>query len=298
MSHEHSHYGHNHQHSSTENIRVAFFLNLGFTIFEIFGGLYTNSVAILSDAVHDLGDSISLGLSWYLDGKSKQKGDRHFSFGYQRFSLLGALINGSVLVIGSILILTKTIPRLFSPEHADAQGMMWIAIIGVIVNGAAVLRMKGGQSMNERLVSWHLFEDVLGWLAVLIVSVVLMFWDIPILDPLLSIAILAFVLFNVVKNLRETLKVFLQAVPKEVDIAALEKKVKALEDVVDVHHTHIWSLDGAQHVLSIHLVIKEPSSVKGIITLKSKVKEVLKKSGISHATIEIEFPDESCYMPD
>ena len=294
MSHEHAH--HDHSHQSTANIKVAFFLNLGFTIFEIIGGIYTNSVAILSDAVHDLGDSLSLGLSWYLDRKSKQKGDANFSFGYQRFSLLGALINGTVLVIGSIFILSKTIPRLMHPEHADAQGMMFIAIIGILVNGAAVLKLRGGHSLNERVVSWHLLEDVLGWVAVLIVSVVLQFWDIPILDPLLSILILAFVLLNVLKNLRETFKVFLQAVPKEIDIASLEADINKVNHVVNVHHTHIWSLDGAQHVLTIHLLIDEVDYIRDIIELKSQVKSILRNTGIHHATIEIEFEDEQCYM--
>jgi cobalt-zinc-cadmium efflux system protein len=296
MSHDHAH--HTHSHHSTSNLKVAFFLNLGFTIFEIIGGCYTNSVAILSDAVHDLGDSLSLGLSWYLDGKSKQKSDHVFSFGYQRFSLLGALVNGTVLVIGSIFILSQTLPRLINPETPDAFGMMWIAIVGVLVNGAAVLRIKDGQSLNERMVSWHLLEDVLGWVAVLIVSVVLQFWDIPILDPLLSLLILGIVLFNVIKNLLETFRVFLQAVPKELDVEALEEKVKKIHKVVGVHHTHIWSLDGAQHVLTIHIVIAEVESIKAIIDVKSEVKSLLRETGIQHATIEVEFQDEHCYMVD
>jgi cobalt-zinc-cadmium efflux system protein len=294
MSHEH----HNHSHNSTSNLKVAFFLNLGFTIFEIIGGFYTNSVAILSDAVHDLGDSLSLGLSWYLDGKSKQKSDNVFSFGYQRFSLLGALVNGTVLVIGSIIILSQTLPRLLHPETPDAFGMMWIAIVGVLVNGVAVLRLKDGHSLNEHMVSWHLLEDVLGWLAVLMVSVVLQFWDIPILDPLLSLLILGIVLFNVIKNLLETFRVFLQAVPNELDVDTLELEVKKIDSVLGVHHTHIWSLDGAQHVLTIHIVIADVESIKAIIDIKSEVKKLLRATGIHHATIEVEFQEEQCYMVD
>lgn len=287
---------HNHHHNSTQNIKVAFFLNLGFTLLEIVGGLWTNSVAILSDAIHDLGDSLSLGLSWYLDKKSKQKGNRIFSFGYQRFSLLGALINGLVLTVGSLYILTEAIPRLLNPEPSNAAGMLLFAIVGIAVNGAAVLRLRSGKTLNERMVSWHLLEDVLGWVAVLIVSVVLLFWDAYILDPILSIVILAYVLFNVGKNLRETFLIFLQGVPSELDMNAIQSAIAALDRVVSVHHTHLWSLDGEKHVLTIHVVISEVRSVKEIIEVKRKMKAVLKAVPVEHATIEIEFEDEGCYM--
>jgi len=283
-------------HNSTRNIKVAFFLNLGFTIFEIIGGFWTNSVAILSDAIHDLADSISLGLSWYLDKKSKQKGNRKFSFGYQRFSLLGALINGIVLVVGSLFILSEAIPRLIEPELPNAPGMLVFAIVGILVNGAAVLRLRGGKTLNERVVSWHLLEDVLGWIAVLITSIVLLFWDIPILDPILSIVILVYVLFNVVKNYRETLLVFLQGVPSEIDLNTIKNRIKGLDKIVSIHHTHLWSLDGEKHVLTIHIVVGEISSIKEIIEIKRKLKELLRKVPIEHATIEIEFEDEGCYM--
>lgn len=300
MGHNHSHHSHHHghNHSSTKNIKAAFFLNLSFTVFEIIGGFWTNSMAILSDAVHDLGDSLSLGLSWYLDKTSKQKGDKRFSFGYQRFSLLGALINGVVLIGGSIYIFTETIPRLFNPEPANAKGMVIFAIAGIAINGAAVLRLKGGKSMNEQVVSWHLLEDVLGWVAVLIVSIVLLFWDFYILDPILSILILCYVLFNVVRNLRETLVLFLQGVPRDIDLDELQDKIKALDKVVSIHHTHVWSLEGEHHVLTIHIVISEVASVKEIINLKHHVKKLLREVPIEHATIEMEFEDESCYMGD
>lgn len=289
-----SNHSHNHQHDSTKNIKVAFFLNVTFTVFEIIGGFWTNSMAILSDAVHDLGDSLSLGLSWYLDKKSKQDANNRFSFGYRRFSLLGALINGIVLISGSIFLLFEIIPRLIEPQHSNAKGMLVFAIFGIIVNGAAVLRVKGGKTLNERVVSLHLLEDVLGWVAVLIVSIILLFWDIPILDPILSILILSYVLFNVVKNLKETLLVFLQGVPSDIDLPSLESKISEIDNVVSVHQLQLWSLDGAEHVLTIHVVIKEGTSVNEIISLKRNVKALLNESQVEHATIEIEFENEDC----
>ena len=192
---------HNHSHNHSEgNIKIAFFLNLGFTIVEIIGGLYTNSLAILSDALHDLGDSLSLGLSWYFQRLSKKGSTKKFSYGYKRFSLLGAIINSIVLVVGSIFILSKAIPELFNPEETNAQGMLYLAILGVVVNGAAVFKLRKGKSLNEKVVSLHLLEDVLGWVAVLIGSIVMIYFDLPFVDPLLSILISIFVLYNVYRN--------------------------------------------------------------------------------------------------
>jgi cobalt-zinc-cadmium efflux system protein len=286
---------HNHNdsnHDSTKNIKVAFFLNFTFTIFEFIGGYYTNSMAIMADAVHDLGDTISLGLSWNLDKKSKQESDNKYSFGYKRFSLLGALINGVVLFVGSAFILIETIPRLFSPEHAQAEGMFVFAIVGVLVNGFSVVKLKGGKTLNEKMVRWHLIEDVIGWIAVLIVSVVLMFYDLPILDPLLSVAIIAYVLFNVIKNLKETFLVFLQGVPSDIDFNKIEKEILDLDDVRSVHRVHVWSLDGASNVMTIHVVINDVESSREMLDAKAKVRAVLSEYAIEHSTIEIELPKE------
>ncbi len=287
---------HKHQSNSIKNIKVAFFLNLSFTLFELIGGYYTNSMAIISDALHDFGDSISLGTSWYLEKKSRKDKDNNFSFGYQRFSLLGALINSVVLISGSLYVLSVIIPRIINPVHSNAQGMLVFAIVGIMVNGIAVLRLKSGSSLNEKLVSWHLLEDVLGWFAVLIVSVVLIFKDIPVLDPLLSLLIIIYVLFNVIKNLKKTMHIFLQGTPSGISIDKIEDNILKLDKVLSVHHTKVWSLDGEKNVLTIHLVIDKIESFHEMLTIKYNVKEILKTIPISHATIEIEFADETCYM--
>jgi len=227
-------------HRTTNNIRLAFFLNLGFTILEIIGGISTNSLAILSDAVHDLGDSISLGLAWYLERYADRGGDQRFSYGYRRFSLLGALINTIILIVGSLFIISRAIPRLIEPEHSDARGMILFAIVGILVIGLAVFRLKGSKSMNARVVAWHLLEDVLGWVAVLIVGVVLMFTDNHYLDPILSILIALYILYNVIRNLWETMGLFLQAVPESFEIQEIVGWITAIENVHSVHHTHLW----------------------------------------------------------
>ena len=190
MAHHHHHHEHDH---AEGNIRVAFFLNVGFALIELIGGLYTNSLAILSDALHDLGDSLSLGLSWYFQKISKKGRTKNFSYGYKRFSLLAAIINSIVLVTGSIIIITHAIPKLLSPTETNSKGMLLLAILGIVINGAAVLRLQKGKSLNEKVVSLHLLEDVLGWVAILIGSIFMMYFDAPFLDPLLSIGITLFV---------------------------------------------------------------------------------------------------------
>lgn len=205
---------HNHNHESSDSrIGWAFFLNLGFTIVEFIGGWLTNSTAIMADAVHDLGDSLSIGLAWILSKIAHKQANDTYSYGYQRFSLLGALVNGAVLIGGSIWVLSEAIPRLSDPEMPHAQGMIVLAIFGIAVNGFAAYKLSHGKSLNERVLNWHLLEDVLGWVAVLLVAVVLSFVDLPVLDPLLSIGFTLFILFNVTKTLIDTIKIFLQATP-------------------------------------------------------------------------------------
>ncbi len=215
-----------HEHNAVADLTIAFWLNFIFTILEIFGGLWINSVAVLSDALHDLGDSLSLGIAWGLERYSQRGSDQRFSYGYRRFSLLGALINTLVLVGGSLFVLSATIPRLFDPESFDAPGMIVFAIIGVVVNGLAVLRLRSARSANIQTIGWHLLEDVLGWAAVLVVGIVSLFADLPILDPLLSLLITLYVLSNVVGNLKQAALLFLQAVPAEIDLEALENQMR------------------------------------------------------------------------
>ncbi|WP_424963909.1 cation diffusion facilitator family transporter [Ekhidna sp.] len=293
--------GHNHDHShdhSEGNVKVAFFLNLSFTIIEVIGGLYTNSLAILSDALHDLGDSLSLGLSWYFQKLSKKGRTKKFSYGYKRFSLLGAIINSIVLVAGSIFILTKAIPELFNPGETNVQGMLYLAILGIAVNGAAVLKLRKGESLNEKVVSLHLLEDVLGWVAVLIGSIIMMYTDAPFIDPLLSVLISLFVLYNVYKNLRKSMLVILQGIPEDVSLDEIKEKLKDISEITDVHDNHVWSMDGEYNILTIHLQLDQDYKLSKQAKLKEKVRTQLKDESINHITIEFEGQDENCELED
>lgn len=286
--------GHDHDHRSSKNLKLAFFLNAAFTVFELIGGFYVNSVAIISDAVHDLGDTLSLGSSWYLQNKSRQGRNNKFSFGYKRFSLLGALINSLVLIGGSIYVITEAISRLVEPEYSNARGMLIFAVVGVAVNSFAAWKLSKGSSMNEKVVSWHLVEDVLGWVAVLIVAIVLHFYNTPYLDPALSLLITLFILYNVFKRLKETLYIFLQGVPKEIDLEEIEVKLQAIPHVASLHHMHVWSLEGTDHVFTTHIKLKNIKRFQELLDVKRAVKDVLQKYQFDHYTIETELDEETC----
>jgi cobalt-zinc-cadmium efflux system protein len=290
-----------HSHScssaSVKNLRLAFFLNLGFTVIELVGGALTNSMAILADALHDLGDCIGLGMAWYLQKVSTRSRDETYSYGYGRFSLLSALINSVVLITGSLIIILVSIPRIMEPEPVHVQGMFYLALLGVLVNGIGFLRLHYSQStLNERIVKWHLLEDILGWVAVLVLSVVLYFWDLPVLDSLFSLGFSIFILFNVFRHLRTTLGVFLQSIPDNVDMEVIEGEVKAVEGVLDVHDTHLWSLDGRYHVFTIHIVVSNKLQESDREVLKGTIKSLLLKQDIQHVTLELEREGETCEL--
>lgn len=287
----HSHHHHDH---SEGNLKVAFFLNLSFAIIEFIGGIWTNSVAITSDALHDLGDSLTLGVSWYFAKVAKKESNQNFSYGYKRFSVLGALINSIVLITGSVFIIIEAIPRLFNPVNPNTEGMIYLAIGGVIVNGAAAFRLSKGRSLNEKAVYTHLLEDILGWVAVLLGAMVMHFWDFPIIDPILSVLIAVFILFNVYKNLKECFRIILQGTPSNIDIKKIHEVIIDIPKVVDVHDCHVWSMDGEYHILSIHLVIEENLQLYELESIKMETKARVSKLGINHTTIEFETVDENC----
>ena len=286
--------GHHHHHSSSGRLGLAFFLNLAFTIIEFIGGALTNSMAIMADAVHDLGDTLAIGLAWTLDRVGRKEADNGFTYGYHRLSLLGALINGAILIIGSLWILSEALPRLINPQMPDAVGMIWLAILGVTVNGFAAYKLSGGKTLNEKVLNWHLLEDVLGWVAVLVVSIVLLFVEWPILDPILSIAFTLFILINVLKRLSQTIRLFLQAAPDDRIAEETRGKLQALEHVAEIHHLHVWSLDGERHVVSAHLLLDRPIDSDTQNAVMMAVKAALEAYDFAHTTIELEQCKETC----
>lgn len=280
---------HNHSNSSNK-IGWAFLLNFSFTIIEFIGGWLTNSTAIMADAVHDLGDSISIGSAWFLNKLGEREADENFTYGYKRLSLLGAFINGAVLILGSIWVLSEAIPRVLDPVVPKTEGMILLAILGVAVNGFAVYKLQGGNTLNEKVLNWHLLEDVLGWFAVLIIAIVMQFFDWPILDPLLSISFTLFILINVFRNLLATLKLFLQGVPEKNLYKQVLDELWSVDRVENIHDLKIWSLDGEHNVITIH-VSSALKTVEEYKLLKLDIYDSLAMFEFSYSTVEIEFID-------
>ncbi|MDR2497847.1 MAG: cation diffusion facilitator family transporter [Tannerellaceae bacterium] len=293
--HSHHHHSHNHHPQDAEgNILFAFLLNLLFAVIEVVGGLFTNSVAILSDALHDFGDCFSLGFAWFFQRISKRGRDERYSYGYRRFALVGAMINTVVLFAGSLFVVVESVQRLIRPEEADARGMFILAVFGVAINGIAMLRLRRGRSLNERTVSLHLLEDALGWIAVMVGSAVMMVVDFPALDPLMSLGIAAFILLNIYRNLRQLFRVILQGAPTTLSAADVQTAIMQVEGVESIHDLHIWSMDGEYNILSAHIVVQPNLSINRTAQLKLEVKRKLSDLNIHHSTLETENGPEDC----
>ena len=273
-----------------KNILVAFLLNLGFSIFEIIGGVLTNSIAIISDAFHDFIDAFSIGLSYFLERKSKKKADYKYTYGYIRYSVLGALITTTFLLVGSIIVIIGAVDRLFNRADINYNGMIIISIIGIVVNFIAAYKTREGDSLNQKSVNLHMLEDVLGWVIVFIGSILMKFTDITYIDSIMSIIIAIYILIHALENLKSVLDLFLVKTPKNVDIDALKKELLKVKNVSDIHHIHIWSMDGVNNYATIHAVI----NTKDFEKVKKELKKELEEHGIVHSTIEIEAKDSKC----
>lgn len=272
-----------------KNILIAFVLNLAFSIFEFIGGTITGSVAIISDAMHDMGDAASIGLAYFLEKKSKKKPDDIYTYGYLRYSIIGSVISTLILLFSSIVVIWSSIGRIFNPVEINYDGMIVFAIVGVVVNFIAVWFTRDGDSLNQKAVNLHMLEDILGWVVVLIGAIIMRFTDISIIDPIMSICVAVFIFINAIEHLREALDLFLERVPREIDMKEIKEHLLKIDGIQDVHHIHIWSIDGHRNYATMHIVTDEEACV-----MKEKIRDELKEHNVSHVTLELERSDEVC----
>lgn len=272
-----------------KNILVAFLLNLSFAIFELVGGIFTGSVAIISDAIHDVGDALSIGIAFFLEKKSKRPPNEKYTYGYARYSVIGSLITTLILLLGSVMVVYNAILKIVNPTEINYNGMIIFAVIGVTVNLVAALLTHKGDSLNQKAVSLHMLEDVLGWVVVLVGAIVMRFTDFYILDPLMSIGVAVFIFVSAVKGLKEAVELFLEKTPRGISLDEIKEHILKIDGVLGVHHIHVWSMDGQSGYATMHIVLAKQGS-----ELKAKIREELKEHGIAHATLEIEDEDESC----
>ena len=275
------------------NILIAFILNLAFSIFEFVGGFFTGSVAIVSDAVHDIGDAASIGASYFLEKKSKKQPDEHFTYGYARYSVIGSVLTTLILLVGSALVIYNAVLRIIHPTPINYGGMIIFAIIGAAVNFLAALFTREGDSLNQKAVNLHMLEDVLGWIVVLVGAVVMRFTDIAIIDPLMSIGVAVFIFINAIRTLKEAIDLFLEKTPHGIDVHEICEHLSHIEGVQDVHHVHVWSMDGYNNYATLHVVAEGDAH-----HIKHAIREELAEHGIAHATLELEAPGEHCHEKD
>lgn len=275
------------------NILIAFILNLIFSVAEFIGGALTGSIAIISDAVHDLGDAASIGISFYLERKSKRKPDETHSFGYARYSVIGGLITTLVLIFGSLAVILNALRKIMNPHEINYDGMIIFALVGIAVNLIATVVTRGGHSVNQKAVSLHMLEDVLGWVVMLIGAVVMRFSKFSAIDPIMSIGISLFILINALINLKDIFNIFLDKTPSGISVAQITECIKEIDGVSDVHHVHIRSIDGNFAVATMHVVTSSDA-----FKTKEEVRKILKENGIVHATIETEAENEPCEDKD
>lgn len=292
--HDHgkTHHGHHHHshldkgEQASAKMKTVFVLNALFAIAEFFFGILFNSAAILSDAVHDLGDSLSIGLAWVFQKISNKEANEKYSFGHRRFSLLGALSTSVVLIVGSVLMIIRSFPLLFNPEPVNHQGMFWMAVAAIVINGFATWLLSSGSSANEKILSLHMLEDVLGWIGVLIVSIILRYRDWYFLDPLLSIAIALFILSRTIPGFLKIANVFLESVPEGIDIQQIEQAIYAIDEVHAVSHLHIWSIDGEENAFAVTVYVSA-EEVDKFENIREEIRLLLKEHHVTHSTIEI-----------
>lgn len=275
---------------SEKSILFAFLLNLCFSLFEFVGGIFTGSVAIVSDAVHDIGDAISISFSFFLEKKSKKQPDEAHTYGYGRYSVIGGVVTTLILLFGSIMVIYNAILCIINPTPINYNGMILFAVIGVVVNLAAVFFTRDGHSLNQKAVNLHMLEDVLGWIVVLVGAIVMRFTNFALIDPVMSIGVSLFILVNALKNLKMALNLFLEKTPHGINVLDIKEDILAVDNVIDVHHIHVWSMDGFHNYVTMHIVTNADSH-----EIKAKVREELREHGIGHATLELESEGELCH---
>ena len=264
---------------------LAFFLNLSFAIVEFIAGGIFGSSAVLADSVHDFGDAVAIGISAFLESISNRKEDSHYTLGYKRFSLLGAMVTAVILMTGSGMVILENMVKLFHPQPVNEEGLLWLGIIAISVNVLASLVIRKGQTKNESILSLHFLEDILGWVAVILMAIVLRFTDWYILDPLLSLAISFFILSKAIPRFWSTLRIFLDAVPEGVNIQKIKADLAELDHVASINQLNLWTMDGLEKNAIVHVCLEH---VKHMEVCKESIRTLLKERGFQNVTIEVD----------
>lgn len=276
-----------------ENIKIAFLLNLAFSIVEAIGGILTNSISIISDSLHNLGDSITIGINYIFEKKSKKLPNKEYSYGYLRYTMLGSLIASFILLVGSVVIIYNVVPRLIKPLSVNYDAMIIFGIFGLLINLYATIKIMRSKDKDKKI-NTHMIEDTVIWLFILAGSICIKVFDLVIIDPILSLLIAVYILYQVYKYMKNIYNIFMEKVPKNVKIDEIKKNIESNENIDNVHHIHIWSMDGVNNYMTAHIHLNKVLSEEEIVKTKNDVKNKLKEDKINHITLEVEYFNEKC----
>lgn len=276
-----------------ENIKIAFLLNLAFSIVEAIGGILTNSISIISDSLHNLGDSITIGINYIFEKKSKKLPNKEYSYGYLRYTMLGSLIASFILLVGSVIIIYNVVPRLIKPLSVNYDAMIIFGIFGLLINLYATIKIMRSKDKDKKI-NTHMIEDTVIWLFILTGSICIKVFDLVIIDPILSLLIAVYILYQVYKYMKKIYNIFMEKVPKNVKIDEIKKDIESNENIDNVHHIHIWSMDGVNNYMTAHIHLNKILNEEEIINTKNDVKNKLKEDKINHITLEVEYFNEKC----
>lgn len=292
-------HGHHHHHEGSEisgkNLLLATILNFAITIAEVIGGLLSNSLALLSDALHNLSDSVAVLLAWIANKVSKRKNTEKRTFGYKRIEILTALFNAVVLIVISFFLFYEAYRRFYEPEEIKAGLMLIVAVIGLIANilSVFILKKDSKENLNVKAAYVHLIGDTLSSVAVIIGGILIYFYDIFWLDPLLTILIGLYILKETWSILKETIDILMQTTPAELDLQKVKTEIEQLKEILNIHHVHAWKLTDKEIHFDCHVDLRSDQRLSEIEAIRKNIEELLYyKFGINHITIQFEY--ENC----
>lgn len=277
---------HNHHINATKNLFFAFILNLIFNIIVIIGAIFTNSIAVLADCLHDLTDTVSIGIAFILEKLSNKDSNETYTYGYERFSILGAFITSISVIVISIIVIYEAIERLFNLVTPDAGGMLLVALLGILFKGISAFKLHKGITFNEKAILLHLLADIFEWIAILVIALILMFVDMPFLDPIISIVISIWLIYTLSKTLKSSLEIFLQKIPSNINLTKFKDEILKIEGVLAIYDFHLWSLDGVESILTVKIKISNEQYCK---TILEDINKIALDKNIIDVTVEFNY---------
>lgn len=273
------------------NLIVAILLNFSITAGEIIGGIISGSLSLLSDALHNFSDGISIVISYLALKVSKRQNNERLTYGYKRIEILSALFNAVVLLAISVFLFKEAFIKLRNPEPINSSLMIIVAVIGLIANliSVLILRDDSHKSLNVRSAYIHLLSDTLSSLGVVIGGILIYLYKVYYIDPILTFLIGIYIIRETLSIIGETVEILMQAVPKGIDLKKIKEEIEMLDEVKDLHHVHIWRLNDTNIHFEGHINLKENLTATEIVPLYEKIEKILKNYGITHSTLQIEY---------